>query len=80
MLFLGLLIAILTQWLNQTIQRLESGVTLPWTDILDRIRSSVRGADLPAICTTCPWLPLGWCAEAIDGLRTPSRGIAPPQG
>ena len=26
-LFLGLLIAILTQWLNQTIQRLESGVT-----------------------------------------------------
>ncbi len=42
---------------------------LPWSGILERIRTGVRGSDLPAICTTCPWLSLGWCAEGIDTLR-----------
>ena len=53
---------------------LEAGGTYPWSAILDRVRASVRGEDLRAICTTCPWLHLGWCAEGIEALRLP---IAP---
>jgi hypothetical protein len=48
---------------------LTARTVVPWRRILERIAGSVRGNDLPAICTTCPWLPLGWCAEGIDALR-----------
>ena len=41
----------------------------PWRTIRNRIRLSVRGTDLPDICTTCPWLDLGFCAEGIEALR-----------
>jgi hypothetical protein len=46
-----------------------------WEEVLRRVSERVRGSDLPALCTTCPWLPLGWCAEGIDALRG-----APPRG
>jgi uncharacterized protein len=49
---------------------LKDGGVYPWREILERVARSVRGADLPAICTTCPWLSLGWCAEGIEALRT----------
>lgn len=49
---------------------LEEGSVHPWRDLLARIAQHVRGADLPAICTTCPWLGLGWCAEGVEGVRT----------
>jgi hypothetical protein len=49
---------------------LADGGVYRWREILDRVARSVRGADLPAICTTCPWLSLGWCAEGIEGIRT----------
>ncbi len=45
------------------------GTIVPWEEILARIRAKVQGADLPSVCTTCPWLPLGWCAEGVDRLR-----------
>lgn len=48
---------------------LTEGDVLPWGRVLERIARSVAGADLPGICTTCPWLSLGWCAEGIDALR-----------
>ena len=48
---------------------LTAGQRLRWGDILDRIRASVRGDDLPAICGTCRWLPLGYCRDGIDRLR-----------
>lgn len=48
---------------------LSPGDVLPWSDILSRVKRHVRGADLPGICTTCPWLSLGWCAEGIDALQ-----------
>jgi hypothetical protein len=48
---------------------LEVGNRVRWRDILDRISRSVRGEDLPAICGTCRWLPLGYCREAMDRLR-----------
>jgi hypothetical protein len=50
----------------------RAGDEVAWGDVLSRIGSNVRGSDLPVICTTCPWLSLGWCAEGIDSLgRTP---------
>ena len=48
---------------------LEPGAVVSWKEVLARVAAHVRGADLPAICTTCPWLPLGWCAEGIERVR-----------
>ncbi len=48
---------------------LTAGHRLPWSEVLDRIRGSVVGADLPGICGGCRWLPLGYCREGIDRLR-----------
>jgi hypothetical protein len=50
---------------------LTPGAVLPWADVLARVGERIRGADLPAICTTCPWLPLGVCRHSVDAL---SRG------
>ena len=52
---------------------LAAGGVYAWRVVLDRVRARVRGADLPAICTTCPWLSLGWCAEGVDALRAPAE-------
>lgn len=46
----------------------ETGVPSPWSAVLEAIGASIRGADLDAICTTCPWLPLGVCRESVDAL------------
>ena len=51
---------------------LAPGAELAWGDVLERIGRSIRGTDLPGICTTCPWLGLGWCAEGVDALRRPA--------
>lgn len=48
---------------------LQEGEVVPWSEILSRIARHVRGADLPSICGTCPWLDLGWCTEGVDALR-----------
>jgi uncharacterized protein len=48
---------------------LSAGDVLPWREVLARVGASVRGTDLPAICTTCPWLHLGWCAEGVERVR-----------
>jgi|SRR5262245_21599897 len=47
---------------------LKVGDRIRWRDILERIRCSVRGDDLPSICGTCRWLPLGYCHEGIERL------------
>jgi hypothetical protein len=36
-----------------------------WRDLVERIRHRVSGDDLPAICGTCRWLPLGYCREGL---------------
>jgi hypothetical protein len=41
-----------------------------WREILERIRRAVSGDDLPSICGNCRWLPLGYCREGIERLRT----------
>jgi len=48
---------------------LERGARVSWEGLLARIRGRIRGADLPDICTTCPWLPLGVCRQSVDALR-----------
>ena len=54
---------------------LTVGSHVQWQDILNRIRSSMQGDDLAFICGSCRWLPLGFCREGIDQLRSTS---APP--
>lgn len=48
---------------------LMAGDRLRWGDLLERIRNSVGGEDLPSICGSCRWLPLGYCREGINRLR-----------
>lgn len=50
---------------------LMPNVRLPWSELLARIGGAIRGADLDAICTTCPWLPLGVCRQSVDALSPP---------
>lgn len=47
---------------------LEVGDVVTWAEVLERIGEHIRGADLPTICTTCPWLRLGWCESGVDAL------------
>ncbi len=49
---------------------LEAGTVLPWREVLALVHTRLSGDDLPSLCTTCPWLALGWCAEGIDGLAS----------
>jgi hypothetical protein len=54
---------------------LAAGTAISWTDLRALISTRIRGQDLVAICTTCPWLELGYCAEGVDALLpTPSHG------
>ena len=48
---------------------LESGSRVSWEDLLARVGAHIRGSDLPAICTTCPWLPLGVCRQSVEALH-----------
>ncbi len=53
---------------------LEVGAVVAWNEVLARVAERIRGEDLPAICTTCPWLPLGVCRESVDALRHGGSG------
>jgi len=48
---------------------LNVGDHLRWSELLERVRRAVSGKDLPSICGTCRWLPLGYCQEGINRLR-----------
>ena len=64
---------------REVLKRLElqAGETTSWGDVLARIAKRIEGADLPAICTTCPWLPLGVCRDSIDALRVDALRSTP---
>ncbi|HKC95579.1 MAG TPA: DUF1284 domain-containing protein, partial [Nitrospira sp.] len=49
--------------------RLQVGSRIRWRDILHRISTSVSGDDLPSICGSCRWLPLGYCREGLNRLK-----------
>lgn len=57
---------------------LKVGRRIRWQQILERIRSSVCGDDLPSICGSCRWLPLGYCRGGIDRLRNPIQDARRP--
>lgn len=57
---------------------LQAGDVRPFAEVEARIGRSVQGEDLAVICTTCPWLHLGWCAEGVDRLRGGALEAAAP--
>jgi hypothetical protein len=63
---------------EQVLDALEvsPGDVLPWGEIVGRVARAIRGRDLAALCTSCPWLPHGWCEAALDALHVdgPSPG------
>ncbi len=59
---------------------LEVGSRVRWRDILDRIAASVHGSELPSICGTCRWLPLGVCREGIEALTGGRKVNVRPEG
>jgi hypothetical protein len=46
----------------------------PWRLIENRVAGALQGSDLPGLCTTCPWLELGYCAEGVEALRQARSG------
>jgi len=54
---------------------IQPGRQMQWKEILHRIGTSLTGASLPDICGGCRWLPLGYCKEGIDTLRSESSII-----
>ncbi|NGZ11306.1 MAG: DUF1284 domain-containing protein, partial [Nitrospira sp. LK70] len=52
---------------------LKAGDHLSWQEVLGKIITSMSGDDLPSICGSCRWLPLGYCREGIDRLRSSIR-------
>ena len=67
---------------EQVLERLglEAGAERPWRDLVRRLAARIQGIDLPGICTTCPWLPLGWCEEGIDATQHALRPGATDAG
>jgi uncharacterized protein len=55
---------------------IQEGETLSWHEILERIGQRMRGEMLPSICGDCPWLPLGYCQDGIEQLRSGKKAMA----
>lgn len=49
---------------------ISSGTVVQWSYVRERIRERVRPSDLATTCPTCPWRPLGVCAEGIEAVRS----------
>ena len=41
---------------------------LRWEEIVEKIREKIRASMLDDLCGACPWLPLGYCKEALSAL------------
>jgi hypothetical protein len=55
---------------------IREGEALSWREILERIGQKMRGEMLSSICGDCPWLPLGYCQEGIERLRSGKQAMA----
>lgn len=51
----------------------SSGAAVRWSYVKERIRGRMHPQDLANTCPTCPWRPLGVCAEGIEALRNSPR-------
>lgn len=56
-----------------------AGSALPWAELRRRVAGAFAPDDLPALCATCRWLPLGYCAEGLTRARA-HVGNAPGGG
>jgi hypothetical protein len=56
---------------------LRPGEALPWGELRRRVGRAFAPGDLTTLCATCPWLPLGYCAEGLQRLRA-RLGAQPP--
>jgi hypothetical protein len=58
---------------------LRVGAQLPFAEVLARVRTGVLPDDIARWCATCPWQPLGLCAEGVARVRE-GRGLPPLPG
>ena len=47
---------------------LQAGDRLTWSTVLNRVSKTFHPQDLTTLCSTCPWLPLGYCQEGLAEL------------
>jgi hypothetical protein len=45
---------------------LHRGTTMPWSDLVERAKTRFVPDDLTQLCSTCPWLPLGYCQQGLQ--------------
>ncbi|WP_240941573.1 DUF1284 domain-containing protein [Paenibacillus sp. HB172176] len=55
---------------------LTFGMSLPWSEALERIRGSVEAKDIETLCYRCQWRSYGVCAEGVAHIRQ-GRGLRP---
>ncbi len=51
---------------------LNVGDVLTWRELRRRLGAAFSPADLDGLCTTCRWLPLGFCREGLAALQSTS--------
>jgi hypothetical protein len=56
-----------------------AGHALPWAQLRRRVAGAFAPDDLPRLCATCGWLPLGYCADGVARARA-QIGNAPGSG
>ncbi len=48
---------------------LAAGSIQPWAELRRRVARAFAPGDLQDLCATCPWMPLGYCADGLAQLR-----------
>ena len=48
---------------------LQPGATRSWVELRARLGRAFVPRDLDTLCATCPWLPLGYCAQGLAAAR-----------
>ena len=59
---------------------LRAGETRSWGTLRAQLGRAFRPRDLDALCASCPWLPLGHCAQGLGRLNAhaaASRALPP---
>lgn len=48
---------------------LKPGAVRSWAELRARLSGAFQPSDLDSLCATCPWLPLGYCAQGLAAAR-----------